>query len=203
MNWHLFSSAYPQQSSPTTPWWCPQCSVLLAFWALGRPQPRMGRLRFILIYPFSSRGGIGVGCFAQLRKYFWRRKAVEACRLDLFSLQLPSALRLSFICKKVYLFIERERGWGGRERESTSQGEAGRQDPKQAPCCQRGTWCRTWTHEPWDHDLSRRKKLEAQHTEPPSVPTLHFYSFFSTLTLKKKFLTNGSNCKGNSQSWFV
>ena len=55
----------------------------------------------------------------------------------------------------VYLFILREGGQGERE------------NPKQAPCCQRKARRRVGAHEPWDYDLSRDRESEAQLTGPP------------------------------------
>ena len=37
-------------------------------------------------------------------------------------------------------------------------------------CCQPRAWCRTWSHELWDHDLSSDPELDAEPTEPPRHP---------------------------------
>ena len=37
--------------------------------------------------------------------------------------------------------------------------EGGRENPKQALHSQHRAWCRAWTHEPWDHNLSQGQML--------------------------------------------
>ena len=60
----------------------------------------------------------------------------------------------------VYLFLRQRE----RDREWTGEGprERGRHriwNRFQALSCQHRTWCRAWTHELWDHDLSQRQTL--------------------------------------------
>ena len=65
------------------------------------------------------------------------------------------------------LFILKEGRGGKRER-----GE--RENPNQAPHCQHRAQCRAQTCKLPDGDLSQNQELDAQPTEPPRDPDLHF-----------------------------
>lgn len=71
-------------------------------------------------------------------------------------------------CSFLIFFPKRE-----REREEASRGGAEREDRERIPnrpCSD----SRMWTHELWDHELSRNRESEAQPTEPPWHPSLRF-----------------------------
>ena len=78
-----------------------------------------------------------------------------------------------------------------RERQSASGrgAERGRHripSRLQAPSCQHRAWCRAWTHEPWDHDLSWSQTLNRlSHLGTPVI------LFISVLT----------NCLAVISSW--
>ena len=70
-------------------------------------------------------------------------------------------------------FWEREKraGEGQRERET--------EDPKQALCWQQWARCQAWTHEPWDHALSRSQMFNQ--LSHPGAPNMQFWSCHSYL----------------------
>ena len=63
-----------------------------------------------------------------------------------------------------------------RERHSMSRGGTEREgeNTKQALCYQCRAWCRAWTHEPWDQELSWNQESDGQSTEPPRWPVTNF-----------------------------
>ena len=81
---------------------------------------------------------------------------------------IGSAFHLIFLILFIYLF------W---DREGAGEGQMWREmgHTKQAPHCQCRDWHRAWTHELWDHDLSRNQESEAQLTAIHASPfVLHF-----------------------------
>ena len=90
-----------------------------------------------------------------------------ACNWRLTLLHCTPKLKIALFKKCLFLCVrEREcmhvhvHAGGGGERENL----------KQALYCQRRAPCGAWTHEPWDHDLSRNQESDAQLTEPPRRP---------------------------------
>ena len=87
------------------------------------------------------------------------------------------------------LFWETEReGERERKRNSTSRGGAEkggeRKDPKQVPCCQHRAQHGAWTHEPWDHGVSKNQELDALLNEPPGNPyILNFLLYIFVLSI--------------------
>ena len=73
---------------------------------------------------------------------------------SLFSSIFVSVPWFSFDRESMHV-CEQQRGRGGGER---------------ILCCQDRAWCRTWSHELWDHDLSSDPDLDAEPTEPPRHP---------------------------------
>ena len=92
--------------------------------------------------------------------------------------------RFSHIWKKslykvvfhVYVFILRDRE---REREWMNEWMNEWIHPKQAQHCQHGTRHGTWSHEPWDRDLSWNRESEAYPAEPPRCPQNSFINLNS------------------------
>ena len=64
-------------------------------------------------------------------------------------------MRKALFKKNVYLFILRER------KQHTHAGEEERENPKQAPSCQRRAQQGAQTHEPGDHELSQIQESDA------------------------------------------
>ena len=83
----------------------------------------------------------------------------------------------------VYLFILRElgdRGWewvcvGGTERE--------RENPKQAPHCQRRAWCGAQTCELWDYDLSWDQELDTNLLSHPGTQSFYWVVLLTWIVL--------------------
>ena len=73
-------------------------------------------------------------------------------------------IRLVFHCFNhlffswLFIYFERERGKAQAEEGQTVRE---RENPKQAPHCQHRARHGTWTHQPWDHDLSGNQETVA------------------------------------------
>ena len=80
-----------------------------------------------------------------------------------------------------FLIFERE-----RERERERAGERGRdrENPKQTPCSAQSLM---WGSilQPWDHDLNQNQESDAQLTEPPRRPQMHYFHVNVFLVSKK------------------
>ena len=75
--------------------------------------------------------------------------------------------KIDFIFISLLIYFESERV---QEYEQGRGRVRGRENPKQAPWCQRRARCRAWSHELWDHDLSWDQELATQPSEPPRCP---------------------------------
>ena len=82
----------------------------------------------------------------------------------------------SFLLQSISLSVYLSIVYFLRERERESGRDRGRQNPKQAPICQRRDCCGAWSHEPWDLITCVETKSQMLNwlSHPGAPPAIYF-----------------------------